>query len=48
MRWLTFWENISSKKRGIDPFYYEPSYGITYQGEKEEAERNFEKDAVAG
>jgi hypothetical protein len=32
----------------LTTFYYDPSYGVTYPGEKEEAQRNFEKDAVAG
>ncbi|RKZ42105.1 MAG: hypothetical protein DRR00_31180, partial [Candidatus Parabeggiatoa sp. nov. 3] len=32
----------------LTTFYYDPSYGVTYSGEKEESEQNFETDAVAG
>ena len=39
---------MNHQKKGLKTFYYDPSYGVTYEGEKEEAERNFEKDAVAG
>ncbi|RKZ76438.1 MAG: hypothetical protein DRR16_30425 [Candidatus Parabeggiatoa sp. nov. 3] len=42
---------VTDKKalnKGLKTFYYDPSYGVAYEGEKEEAERNFEKDAVAG
>jgi hypothetical protein len=32
----------------LTTFYYDPSYGVTYKGNKEEAERDFEDNAVDG
>jgi hypothetical protein len=32
----------------LTTFYYDPSYGVTYKGNKEEAERDFEDKAVDG
>jgi hypothetical protein len=43
---ITDVEAISNGR--LTTFYYDPSYGVIYKGKKEEAERNFEKDAVAG
>ncbi len=36
------------KEGGLTTFYYDPSYGVSYHGEKEEAQRDFENKAVDG
>jgi len=41
-------DNEAIKEGGLATFYYDPSYGVAYNGEKEEAQREFENKAVDG